>query len=231
MKAHLTQMLQNFHGQVRHRQFEAQLRKLQSQNRELEKALREKEREAGALHHQMANYEARLQELMGTDALTGLPNRHVFKEHLTHSLKRAVRLGYCLSLMLVDIDHLREINLRYGHEVGDEVLVEIARILRSSVREIDMPARWGGEELVAVLHETDADGASVVAERVRRRVAMLEVKDPRSGQKISVTATLAVSSYPQHGNEPQSLLEAACEALITAKDRGCNAVVIANRQG
>lgn len=227
MKAQFAQMLQSFHGQTRHRQTETQLRKSQSQNIQLERLLREKEREIDRLKHQLVNAEARLQELMGTDVLTGLPNRHVFKEHLTHSLKRALRLGYSLSLMIIDIDHLRDINLRYGHETGDLVLVEVAKILKSSVREIDMPARWGGEELVAVLHETDAEGASVVAERVRRRVSMLEVKDPRSGKPIKVSATLAVASYPQHSTEPQGLLEAACEALITAKEEGCNKVVVA----
>src|SRR5713226_5253704 len=106
MKAHLSQMLQSFHGQTRHRQVESQLRKLQSQNMQLERQLREKEREVDRLRHQVSNSEARLQELMGTDVLTTLPNRHIFKEHLTHSLKRALRLGYSLSLMLIDIDHL-----------------------------------------------------------------------------------------------------------------------------
>jgi diguanylate cyclase len=229
MKAQFTRMLQNFHGQTHHRQVEQQVRKLQGHNVQLERTVREREREIDQLRHQLANYEARLQELMGTDELTGLPNRHIFKEHLTHSLKRAVRLGYSLSLMLVDVDHLRDINLRYGHEVGDSVLIEIAKILRSSVREIDMPARWGGEELVAVLHETDAEGASVVAERVRRRVGLLEVKDPRTGKPIKISATLAVASYPQHSSEPQSLLEAVGDALIVAKDKGCNVVIVADR--
>ncbi|HEY9679709.1 MAG TPA: GGDEF domain-containing protein [Drouetiella sp.] len=231
MKAQFTQMLQNFHGQTRHRNGggEGNIRKLQSQNVQLERSLREKDREIDRLRHQLSNSEARLQELMGTDVLTDLPNRHVFKEHLTHSLKRALRLGYSLSLMLIDIDHLRDINLRYGHEVGDLVLIEVAKILKSSVREIDMPARWGGEELVTVLHETDAEGAAVVAERVRRRVSMLEIEDPKTKKPIKVTATLAVASYPTHSNEPQGLLEAACEALITAKDKGCNAVIVANR--
>jgi diguanylate cyclase len=229
MKAQFTQMLQNFHGQTRHRQVEGNLRKLQNQNVMLERSVREKDREIDRLRHQLSNSEARLQELMGTDVLTDLPNRHIFKEHLTHSLKRALRLGYSLSLMLIDIDHLRDINLRYGHEVGDLVLIEVAKILKSSVREIDMPARWGGEELVTVLHETDAEGAAVVAERVRRRVSMLEIEDPKTKKPIKVTATLAVASYPAHSNEPQGLLEAACEALITAKDKGCNAVIVANR--
>jgi len=227
MKAHLTQMLQSFHGTSRNRQVEGQLRKLQGQIVQLERGLKEKEREIDRLRHQLSNSDARLQELMGTDVLTNLPNRHVFKEHLTHSMKRALRLGYSLSLMLIDIDHLRDINLRYGHEVGDEVLIEVGKILKSSVREIDMPARWGGEELVTVLHETDAEGAMVVVERVRRRISMLEVKDPKTGKPIKITATLAVASYPQHSNDPQGLLEAACEALIEAKDKGCNNVLTA----
>ncbi|MBX9947698.1 MAG: diguanylate cyclase [Candidatus Obscuribacterales bacterium] len=227
MKAHLTQMLQSFHGTSRNRQVEGQLRKMQGQIVQLERSIKEKEREIDRLRHQLSNSDARLQELMGTDVLTNLPNRHVFKEHLTHSMKRALRLGYSLSLMLIDIDHLRDINLRYGHEIGDEVLIEVGKILKSSVREIDMPARWGGEELVTVLHETDAEGAMVVAERVRRRISMLEVKDPKTGKPIKITATLAVASYPQHSNDPQGLLEAACEALIEAKDKGCNNVLTA----
>ena len=146
MKAQFTQMLKDFHGHSRHRLVESQLGKLQSHNLQLERTIREKDREIDRLRHQLSNSEARLQELMGTDILTTLPNRHVFKEHLTHSLKRALRLRIFSSLMLIDIDHLRDINLRHGHEIGDQVLVEVAKILRSSVREIDMPARWGGEE-------------------------------------------------------------------------------------
>jgi PleD family two-component response regulator len=198
-------MLQQFHGQTRYRQTEALLRKLQSQNLHLERLLKEKDREVDQLKNQILNYEARLQELMGTDELTGLPNRHVFKEHLTHSLKRAVRLGYSLSLMLIDIDHLREINLKHGHEIGDKVLIEVANVLRTSVREI------------------------VVAERVRKKIAAIEVKDPKSSKPVRVTATLALASYPRHSNDPQALLECVCEALITAKDKGVNSVIIAAR--
>lgn len=230
VKARFTQMLQQIHGQAQHhRQTEWQMQKGQAAKPDYEKVIREKDREIDRLRHELANAQARLQELTGSDLLTTLPNRHAFKEHLTHSLKRAIRLGYSLSLMLIDLDCLRDINLKYGHEVGDAVLIEVSKILRSSVREIDMPARWGGEELVAVLHETDAEGAANVAERVRRRVAKLEVKDPRSNKMISMTASLAVSSYPKHSCDPQGLLEAACEAMITAKEKGGNVVVVANK--
>ncbi len=225
-------MLQNIHGSgssTHRQQSDPRMKKSESHTQDYEQLLREKDREIDRLRHALANSEARLQELIGKDLLTGLPNRHVFKEHLTHSLKRALRLGYSLSLMIIDIDHLRDVNLRHGHEVGDQVLVEVANILRSSVREIDMPARWGGEELAAVLHETDAEGAASIAERVRRRVSMIEIKDPRTGKLINFTATLAVASYPKHSSDPQGLLEAACEALIAAKDKGGNVVIIADR--
>jgi diguanylate cyclase (GGDEF)-like protein len=228
-------MLQRINGTSHHRAAEQQVKKIQTPSinnnqTTTDKVIREKDREIDRLRHALANAEARLQELMGRDILTGLPNRHIFKEHLTHSLKRALRLGYSLSLMLVDIDHMRDINLRYGHEIGDRVLIEVSNILRTSVREIDMPARWGAEELVAVLHETDAEGARAVAERVRRRVEALELelRDPRSGKPIRVTATLAVTSYPRHSCEPQGLLEEACEALIEAKDAGGNVVIVAD---
>ena len=229
MKAHIANVLQSIHVQTRHRQNEVHVRTLQSENLELTRILSQKDREIDGLRHRLANLEARLQELLGTDTLTGLPNRHVFKEHLIHSLKRALRVGYSLSLMLVDIDHLGEINEQHGSGAGDRVLIEIAQILKSSVREIDMPARWGGEELVAVLHETDAEGAAVVAERVRRRILGLEIRDEKTGRLIKVTGTLSVASYPTHSNEAHGLLEFAFEALRAAKNNGCNTVVIAAR--
>src|SRR5215472_5616164 len=91
MKAHIAQVLQSIHGKNRQKQNELHVRTLQAHNVQLERAIRDKEREVESLKHQVANLEARVQEMMGTDSLTGLPNRHVFKEHLTHSLKRALQ--------------------------------------------------------------------------------------------------------------------------------------------
>lgn len=226
MRVRINNMFQRFHGQAKAQ--EGQVRSLQSENLQLDRVLREKDREIDQLKNQLANAEARLEELMGKDNLTSLPNRHIFKEHLTHSLKRAVRLGYSLSLLLIDIDHLREVNSRAGYEKGDEVLIEVAKTLQNSVREIDMPARWGGEELVAVLHETDVEAAVSVAERIRRKINMLDIKDPVSGKAITITATLAVASYPRHSNQPQELLEVAYDALVSAKNKGGNIVVVAD---
>lgn len=226
MRVRINKMFQRFHGQAKAQ--EGQVRSLQSENLQLDRVLREKDREIDQLKNQLSNAEARLEELAGKDNLTSLPNRHIFKEHLTHSLKRAVRLGYSLSLLLIDIDQLREVNSRAGYEKGDEVLIEVAKTLQNSVREIDMPARWGGEELVAVLHETDVEAALSVAERIRRKINMLDIKDPVSGKPIAITATLAVASYPRHSNQPQELLEAAYDALVSAKNKGGNIVVVAD---
>lgn len=229
MKAQIANVLQSIHVQTRQKQSDVQVRTLQSDNLLLERLLREKDREIEGLRHRLANLEARLQELLGTDSLTGLPNRHVFKEHLVHSLKRALRVGYSLSILIIDIDQLREINANHGSACGDRVLIEVAQILKSSVREIDMPGRWDGEELVAVLHETDAEGAAVVAERVRRRIANLEIFDEMKKARVKVTATLAVASYPAHSNEGHQLLECALEAMRSAKYNGGNSVIVATR--
>ena len=229
MKSHLTQMFQQLHGPSHRGAVESQLRKAQALNLQLERMLRERDRELDELKNQIVNYEARLEELMGMDSLTGLPNRHSFKEHLTHSLKRAVRLGYSLSLVLMDIDQLKAISEQYGDEVCNIALIECAKTLQNSVREIDMPARWGGQELAAILHETDAEGAALVAERIRSRVAALDVRDPKTGKKVELTATLSVASYPKHSNQPHELLEVAQETLDFANSRGGNSVTIAER--
>ena len=228
MKSSLSQILQNFHTPARQRIIESQNKKLQAQNFSLEKSLKEKEREIDRLKNELTNLEAKIQELNGMDILTGLPNRYVFKEHLSDSLKRAIRVGYSLSILFIDIDNLNEINLKYGFEVGDNILIEIAKIVKASVREIDLPARWGGEELVVVLHETDTDGASYVAERIRKNIASLEVKESKNNTVVKVSASIAVSSCPQHSNEVSHLIEITGQALLKAKEAGGNIVVIAN---
>src|SRR5437868_13371276 len=117
MKARISGLFQSLQ-QGHSRQQDHHMKNSQASTiQQLERLVREKDREIDRLRHALANTEARLQELMGTDVLTSLPNRHVFKEHFTHSLKRALRLGYSLSFMIVDIDNLRDINLRFGHEV------------------------------------------------------------------------------------------------------------------
>lgn len=227
MKARIAHVLETINGQSRHRQNEVQLHTLQSQNLKLERSLRDRETEVEKLQEKIGNLESQLQEMTGTDSLTGLPNRQSFKQHLLFSVKRALRLGYSLSLLILDVDQLAEINRSHGSAIGDLVLVKIAQIFRSSVREVDMAARWHDDQLIAVLHETDAEGAAMVAERIRRKVASMDIIDPESKQPIKVNVSLAVAGYLPDSGEASELIENICQALANAKAKGYNRVVIA----
>ena len=227
MKAHLAHVLETIHGQSRSRQVELHVRTLQSENLQLQRTLQTKENEISELRCKIDNLEAQLQEMTGIDNLTGLPNRQAFKQHLSRAVKRALRLGYSLSLLVLAVDRLQDINELYGTETGNLILAKVAQILRSSVREVDMAARWDGAELIAVLHETDAEGAAMVAERIRRKACSLDIVDPKSGQSVEVNVFLAVAGYLPHSGEANDLLENVCQTLIAAKTNGCNRVVIA----
>jgi len=170
------------------------------------------------------------------DRLTGLPNHSVFQEVLAREFRRAERYGNPLSLVIVDIDRFRSLNESYGHHWGDRLLQQVARDLRSMVREVDLAARYGGEEFALLLPETRADAALKVASRGR---ALIETTVDRLGEAIAsghdqspprVTASLGVATFPDEGAATKGLLLAAAEsALRRAKDEGRNRVV-AHRQ-
>ena len=110
-----------------------------------------------------------------TDELTGLSNHRRFQEVMAQEVGRAKRFGHDLGLVMLDIDHFKSVNDTYGHQQGDVVLREVARVLRESSREIDEPARYGGEELAVALPQTDLDGAYLFAERVRTALEALRI--------------------------------------------------------
>ena len=173
---------------------------------------------------------ARLHRLVerqaSTDGLTELPNRRHFEEQLEGEITRAERFGGSLSLVLADLDDFKQVNDRFGHQAGDDVLRTFAEILRATVREIDLPARYGGEEFAVLLPQTDSEGAHRLAERLRRAL----VSRPMSGGPgalMAVTASFGVASFPQSPS-PAALFAAADEALYRAKRRGKNCVVSAD---
>lgn len=227
MKAHIAHVIESIHTQSRNRQTEVQVRTLQSENSQLNRALEEKELELTNLRHKVGNLEAQLQEMTGTDSLTGLPNKQSFKQHLLRSVKRALRLGYSLSLLILDVDHWEEINEKHGCELANFILVSVGQVLRNSVREVDMAARWNDKELIAVLHETDSEGAAMVAQRIRKKVSSLNIVDPKSGQPVKVSVSLAVAGYLPTSGEALDLIENVCQALMTAKTKGNGQVIIA----
>jgi diguanylate cyclase (GGDEF)-like protein len=158
------------------------------------------------------------------DALTGLANRRQFEDRLRHHLLEHARHRQPVSLILLDIDMFKTVNDIYGHQGGDEVLVEVAKAASNTIREIDLCARYGGEELAILLPQTNLAGASRTAERLREAVANLRVTPPSGGAPITVTASFGVASYTESVKAGDLLFPAADMALYQAKSAGRNCV-------
>jgi diguanylate cyclase (GGDEF)-like protein len=156
------------------------------------------------------------------DGLTGLANRRHAERSLETELARAERFGGPLAIVLCDLDDFKEVNDRHGHLAGDDVLRELATVLQETVRNIDIAARWGGEEFVLILPGTDAVGGAQLAERAREALADRTILT-QEGVPVRVTASFGVASWPEHGAGDE-LLGAADSALYQAKNRGKNRV-------
>ncbi len=169
--------------------------------------------------------QAELTLLLRTDALTGLVNRRALEQSLEREVARALRFGAPLAVVLFDLDHFKRVNDTFGHRAGDAVLAAVGGVLRQSVREIDLAGRYGGEELMLVLPETDLEGARIVAERVRASVEALEVAQD-TGEVVRVTLSAGCAVFSQaRAADVASLVRCADDALYRAKDEGRNRVV------
>ncbi len=155
-----------------------------------------------------------------TDELTGLFNHRRFQEVMTAEVATAQRFGQPLGLLLLDIDNFKKVNDTYGHQQGDLVLKAVAAALREYSREIDEPARYGGEEMAVALPQTDLDGAFTIAERVRESVAALVVPALDGGEPLRVTVSIGVAASASAGKD--ALVAAADAALYVAKRSGKN---------
>jgi diguanylate cyclase (GGDEF)-like protein len=124
-----------------------------------------------------------------------------------------------MSLLLVDIDHFKRLNDEHGHQVGDDVLRDVARVLSAHARAGDVAARYGGEEFALILADTDLEAAALAAERLRKAVA--------AGSTVPVTVSIGAASFPRHGATGFDLIQTADSALYAAKTRGRNRVVAA----
>lgn len=169
---------------------------------------------------------ARLEALAQTDPLTQLLNRRALIERLAAELDRAQRYGSLLGLLMIDLDHFKDVNDTYGHLFGDEVLRTVARVLAGQARSSDVAARYGGEEFVLVLPETGSQGSEILAERVRDEIARLRFDAP-DGTSFSMTASIGLACYPTAGvTDVDSLFARADEALYRAKAAGRNRVAL-----
>jgi diguanylate cyclase (GGDEF)-like protein len=178
-----------------------------------------------AAHAVTALENARLHQIVKRqallDALTNMPNRRQCESALATELSQAKRFGSSLAFVLADLDEFKSVNDRYGHPVGDRVLREFADILRESVREADVAARWGGEEFALVLPSTDSMGAAVLVERIRSALEHRTIV--AEGHTIGITASFGVAVFPEQQTSGR-LISTADEALYLAKRRGKNRV-------
>lgn len=167
----------------------------------------------------------KLFKLSITDGLTGLFMVRHFKIKLNEEVKRARRYEKIFSIVFFDIDHFKKFNDTYGHQVGDQVLIQVAQIFKSSLREeLDISARYGGEEMIALLPETSADNAFKVAERLRKKIdgyAFEGFEEP-----LHVTISVGIAEFPLHDNDPEKLIKKADTALYECKNRGRNTTCI-----
>lgn len=159
-----------------------------------------------------------------TDELTGLYNLRHFHDTLDAELERQRRFGTEVGLVMLDIDDFKKINDTYGHQQGDLVLIEVARALRNLSRDIDEPARYGGEEMAVILPQTDSAGAELLAERMRAAVEALRIDRLDGEGQLNVTASFGVASLPYNARDKAALIAEADAALYRAKRTGKNKV-------
>jgi diguanylate cyclase (GGDEF)-like protein len=173
----------------------------------------------------------RLSDSAKTDPLTGLLNRRGFEECFDYELERARRGSGRLALVLLDLDYFKVVNDRFGHAVGDCALERLGGVLMATKRQIDTAARVGGEEFALLLPETDAHGALLVCERVRKQVREAYAADDFPGEGVGrldspLTISLGVSTFPLDGTNQTDLLASADHALYDAKRQGRDRTVL-----
>lgn len=167
-------------------------------------------------------------ELAEHDPLTGTKNRRVFDAHVQRLWTQAVRDQRTIAMLLVDVDHFKSYNDRYGHQAGDKALREVAQVLNGFVdRPLDVLARYGGEEFVAVLYDLDVSEAAALAERMRKAVEALGIEHHASRSSGRVTVSVGVAAIaPTHDRHAKGALQLADQALYQAKINGRNRVAV-----
>jgi len=164
-------------------------------------------------------------EMAITDPLTGLYNRRYMESHLATQIEQAAARGKPLTVLVIDIDYFKAINDTHGHDAGDDVLREFATRIRKSIRGIDLACRYGGEEFVVVMPETDMAVGTIVAERLRRRIASEPFSIQQGGGSIEVTISIGIATLDTADDNAASVLKRADQALYRAKRDGRNRVV------
>ena len=172
---------------------------------------------------------AKLEVQSITDPLIGIYNRRYLNQRLSEEIPRARRYKFPLSILLLDIDHFKQVNDRFGHLTGDMVLVKIGEILKQNIRESDIAARYVGEELVLVLPNTSGENAYILAERIRITLEKVAYKGHQSNTpEFGCTVSIGLASLGDQNIDPDEILRQSDVALYKAKNTGRNRVVIYN---
>lgn len=197
----------------------AKMEILNAQVLELNERLAETQRNLARINRRLQESESRLRAISLTDPLTGLANRRRLTEFLQIELDRSRRYGEPLSVIMSDIDYFKQVNDGFGHDVGDEVLLAFANLMKNSMRTVDLVARLGGEEFVIVLPRVALDGAMATAKRLRAKTQALRF----TSMGKSITASFGVAQL-QSADDIESLLKHADEAVYASKHGGRNRV-------
>ncbi|MDA0352355.1 MAG: GGDEF domain-containing protein [Chloroflexi bacterium] len=172
---------------------------------------------------------AELERLAKIDPLTGVLNRRALFDRLGAEFRRSRRYGRSLTVLMIDIDHFKQVNDGYGHATGDAVLTACARQMASNIRESDEIGRYGGEEFAVILPETALADGAIVAEKLRAGIEALRVPVPDGGAAVQVTVSVGVAAIPDLATtDEQALLNRADEALYAAKNSGRDRVILAD---
>ncbi len=198
---------------------------MSAEGKKLSKKLEASSKEVQLLRENLS----RATEESQKDFLTGIHNRKAFDEQLETSIKLGMEEQLSFSLVILDIDHFKKFNDDYGHQIGDEVLKQVARALTDTVRGQDFVARYGGEEFVLILPDTPLSGALTVGENLRKTIASKSLRLRGSGKKLrSITISAGVSAYRIGKDSSETLIQRADEALYKSKQGGRNKVTPEN---
>ena len=199
----------------------SELAKAASRATKLEASFVEKTRELDTIRDSLNKSEERAR----TDTLTELPNRRALEDFFRNAQITAMEKDEPLSVLLIDIDHFKKFNDDFGHGVGDQVLRLVAKVLRERVRDVDLPARYGGEELIAVLPGAELAACSAAAERIRRTIEECQISRRSTGEALpGITVSIGVGQF-QLGESMADLIDRCDRALYQAKRSGRNRVV------
>jgi diguanylate cyclase (GGDEF)-like protein len=193
------------------------------QKEDLDKINRENEIKLQKYADELADLNNKLTKLSITDALTGALNRRQFDVQMEHELQRSQRFGKTFSLVMFDIDHFKQFNDHYGHQAGDQVLITLSQFVKNEIRQTDRLYRYGGEEFTIILPETDLRNASLLTEKLRKKIERTNV-EYQGNNLPRITVSFGIASYSQQIQEPAHLIHAADKALYHAKNSGRNCV-------